>query len=589
MKVGIYVRVSTKSQEDNTSLRNQVSRGIKYCEDNNYEYEVFEDIESATKTSRIKFDELYEKLKTKEIGAMYLSHWDRMVRNIEVLLLFQQIVKETNCILIADGIVRDIIGNENDSMNYEFSGLASHWERKQIVRRTNSGKRYKLERGSIVVGLQGIGYKTVYIGKEKQITIDEKESKLIIDLFKTFLRKDCKTYANLMRRLEGMYEKKGGLDKRINSSSIRRLLQDKKYLGIKYIKDTYNFDVKTYKINIGRIIEDELFSDVQAKIKIFDSNNNKRNKKGNYLLDNKVYCNGCGDKMWIRNVNGIKKNYIYYMCYTNSERDKRFGGVKKLKRLELGKNYGCDYINGNIINLEVLDDIIWKYLFDVLRNTSYLKSEYKRKYDGNVLLNSKQVGKLNYYKKKLLDIDDRIKLVLNKFIDGKLTNSQKDILVDGMELNRLEIIKNVNELELEVDNFSKIKNDVVMSYLEYLEVDLEREYSVNRFGDRYEFINKYISRIGVEVCDDEIKEGKKNKNFNIFINLKFELDDDDYDSISKIKNTIKQNYNLYVLNNKISQFDVLIHKTLILLKITIKLSIHSKNQVFSKITNIKIN
>jgi hypothetical protein len=330
------------------------------------------------------------------------------------------------------------------------------------------------------------------------------------------------------------------------------LLQDRKYLGIKYIKDTYNFDVKTYKINIGRIIEDELFDDVQAKIKLFKSSNNKRNRKGNYLLDTKVYCNGCGDKMWSRNVNGMMKSYLYNMCYTNSERDSRGGGVKKLKKIELGKSYGCNYVDGNTINLEVLDEVVWKYLFDILRNTNYLKSEYKRKYEGNVVLNSKQVGKLGYYKKKLLDVDNRIKLVLNKYIDGKLTNSQKDILVDGMELNRLEITKNINELELEVDNFSKIKNDVVMSYLEYLEIDLEREYNVNRFGDRYEFINKYISKIGVEVCDDKIKEGKKNKNFNIFINLKFELDEDNFDSISKIKNNMKQNYNLYVLNNKIA-------------------------------------
>jgi hypothetical protein len=69
-------------------------------------------------------------------------------------------------------------------------------------------------------------------------------------------------------------------------------------------------------------------------------------------------------------------------------------------------------------------------LFDVLRNTNYLKSEYKRKYDGNVLLNSKQVGKLSYYKKKLLDIDDRIKLVLNKFIDGKLTGETSEVITD---------------------------------------------------------------------------------------------------------------------------------------------------------------
>ena len=41
MKVGIYIRVSSLSQEDNSSLENQTTLGIEFCKRSNYEYEVF--------------------------------------------------------------------------------------------------------------------------------------------------------------------------------------------------------------------------------------------------------------------------------------------------------------------------------------------------------------------------------------------------------------------------------------------------------------------------------------------------------------------------------------------------------------------
>jgi DNA invertase Pin-like site-specific DNA recombinase len=585
MKLGIYCRVSTENQQDNTSIQSQIDDGIRFCEKNGYEYEIFSEIESGALVDRDALQQLYFKIKNKELDGICLFNYDRLSRDKRVEIAFEDIIRETGCKVYVNGIEKDIIHNESDYHDYAWRTFYSGIERRQIRTRVSNGKRIRLEKGEILVGMYGICYEKI----NGKIVIIEKEKKLIVDLYKTFLRKDCKTYSNLIKRLEGMYESKGGLDKRINSSSIKRLLSNVNFCGVKRVKNTYAGVVSYYDINIGEIVSKDLFDAVQNKLNIFKSNNNKRNKKGSYLLDNKVYCKGCNDKMWIRNVNGKKKNYLYYMCYTNSERNSRFGGVKKLKRIELGEDYGCSYLDGNVINLNILDEVVWEYLFKVLKNTKHLKNEYQKKYNTNKVLNSKQVGKLSYYKKKLLDYDKRIKIILNKFIDGELTKLEKDVLVGGIEENRLEMMKHVSELELEINNFSGIDSDVVLNYLEYLEIDLEREYSVNRFGDRYEFINKYIDKIGVEVYDGELNEGKRNKNYNIFINLKFELDEDDYDSILKIKNNMKQNYNLYVLENKISYSYTLMHKILLVLQITINLSIHSKNKVFSKITNIKIN
>ena len=38
MKIGIYCRVSSESQSENTSLPKQIENGKKFCNDNDYQY-----------------------------------------------------------------------------------------------------------------------------------------------------------------------------------------------------------------------------------------------------------------------------------------------------------------------------------------------------------------------------------------------------------------------------------------------------------------------------------------------------------------------------------------------------------------------
>ena len=53
MKIGLYLRVSTENQKNNTSLSYQKTLGIDFCKRSNYEYEIFEDVESGGKYNRL--------------------------------------------------------------------------------------------------------------------------------------------------------------------------------------------------------------------------------------------------------------------------------------------------------------------------------------------------------------------------------------------------------------------------------------------------------------------------------------------------------------------------------------------------------
>ena len=89
-RLGIYCRVSSKKQMDNTSLNNQKVKGIEYCERNNYDYEVFSDIVSGRVINRDDLNKLFQKIYDKELDGIILYEYDRLQRdNKELLIEFE--------------------------------------------------------------------------------------------------------------------------------------------------------------------------------------------------------------------------------------------------------------------------------------------------------------------------------------------------------------------------------------------------------------------------------------------------------------------------------------------------------------------
>ena len=64
MKVGIYCRVSSDKQKDNTSLQSQKELGIKFCKEKNFKYEVFSEVVSGKMvgSNRQMFSKLEKKI-----------------------------------------------------------------------------------------------------------------------------------------------------------------------------------------------------------------------------------------------------------------------------------------------------------------------------------------------------------------------------------------------------------------------------------------------------------------------------------------------------------------------------------------------
>ena len=151
MRIGIYCRVSSLNQKsEGYSIDNQRVRGIDYCDKMGYDYEIFEDVVSGSKVSRIGLDELFGKILMGDINGILLYEWSRLVRDKRLMVKLEDLLKEKkDCKVIVDGKERDIIEDDGDRIEYEVGGFLSSYERFRLMKRVKDGSINRMKDGYV--------------------------------------------------------------------------------------------------------------------------------------------------------------------------------------------------------------------------------------------------------------------------------------------------------------------------------------------------------------------------------------------------------------------------------------------------------
>ena len=565
MKIGIYCRVSTINQVEKSSLTTQKKMGIEFCERKGFKYEVFNDVISGTKINRIELGKLVEKLYNKELEGIWLYNWDRLQREKRVSIYFEDILQDTKCKLFVDNIERDIINSESDRMDYEFRGVMNNLELRNIRRRMSVGLKHKLSKDEVFLGVIPVGYKKV----NGKLVVDEIEGKLIEDCFKMYLFKGVDNYRDLIRKLKLKYN---DLDNRINEKSLSRILNDEKYKGIYY----QEYDGENFELNIGRIVGDEIFDEVNKKIE-YNKGKRKGNTKRDYLFKGMVYCGSCLNKMWIRGI----ENYRYYYCKEKDKRERQ-NFDDRFEKLYSG---GCNCINENKIETNRFEKVCWDLLFEVLSNNKKVREKYYKKYDKKVEDKNEFGGKLKYYSQQIENEEKKRLDILNLLLEGKIDVSEKDLMNKDLDIR----IEKIKEKKIGVEKeFNRLeKSEEILNYVDNFRIDLNNKYNLKRFEDKKRFVDKYIK--GIEVIYDGKNEEKRKKYlFNLHLNI-FDFDfikKDENDYINDFNNRLDGNneFKVYTSNLKSMYFYDLIYKNVFNIKFSLSL-IEDKNRVLS-INNI---
>ena len=538
IKVGIYCRISTSNQSKNTSLLSQKLLGIEYCEINNYDYEVFEEIESGGKYEREEFLLLENKVKSGEIKGVWVYDNDRLSRDVGVGQKISKLITDNNCKLFIkfDEVKLEI---SSDRFGYNMRSVMSDYERMRIKERMDIGKGRLIKDGG-KLGNVGLGYKR----ENKKIIIDNEESKIIKDVFNLFLHKLVKSYGDTFRRLELKYKEK--LKGKLSSSSVGRILNDRKYLGV------YRgfLEGVEYEINIGRIISDEVFEKVKKKI-IYCKGLRKSNVVEEYLLKGKVKCKDCNENMWILGgSDGVNdKRYRYYYCGRDKKNER---GLKRGDEISK-KCISRENLN-NKINRDKLENIVWNVLFEVLNNSDEVKKEYYNRWKNDKGSKDRFSSNLFHLNEKLNGYKEKLIISTKKNIEGLIDDEVYIEIKNIYEKDLNEINTQINHLK---DEKSKSQNiESIDGYLELMKSDLVRDIKIDRFKDKRRIIEKYIESIKVKY----IKKFNNYKEYDIVLNMYL----NDGDLIGEKREIVIENdknkYNFYILKFKSTQIQFLIYK-----------------------------
>ncbi|WP_119079742.1 recombinase family protein [Chitinophaga alhagiae] len=306
----LYIRVSTDEQaQKGYSQRSQEEKLNKYCKDNHIEIAqtIFED-HSAKNFNRPGWSVMLKQLnssKASRPNLILFTRWDRFSRNtanayymitrLEKMGIEPQATDQPldmaipeNKVLLAMYIVTAEVENDRRSLNI-----------KQGI--------YKAKKEGRYMGKAPIGYVNISMPDgRKAIVPREPEATLIRKTFETFEETTS---------VRSLY--KTALQKGLKCSlnAFFNMLQNPVYCGrirLPSIEGKTNYKVPGVHIPI---ISEELFFQVQSRIKHRDNKYIKQNANSELMFKDSLHCPICLKKLSGSGSTGRSKRYFYYHCY----------------------------------------------------------------------------------------------------------------------------------------------------------------------------------------------------------------------------------------------------------------------------------
>ena len=327
MNIVIYARFSSHNQSEQ-SIEGQLQVCHEYAKANGYSVinEYIDRAISGTTDDRPSFQQMIKDAQKRQFQFILVYQLDRFARNRYDSATYKATLKKSGVRVIS---ARENISDDASGVLMEavLEGMAEYYsvELSQKIRR---GMALNAEKGLVIGGQICLGYHVV----DKRFIIDSAEADIVRKIFEMYLNR--RTMAEIIRYLND-HQVKTSQGNLYNKSSIRRILTNKRYIGI------YSYKGKEYTDYVPRIIDDQTFSEVQIML--------QKNKKAparakaiedQYLLTTKLFCGHCHCGMvGVSGTSASGRYYQYYQCVTQ----RQHGDCKK-------KSVPKDYIEDVVVN-----------------------------------------------------------------------------------------------------------------------------------------------------------------------------------------------------------------------------------------------
>jgi len=262
----IYARTSSPNQKFNHSIKEQVERCWKYCEDRGWavKFVFVDECQSGGSIERPKFQLMLQKAEAGKFDVIIFWKLDRFCRSLVDLVNIERVLREREIGLCS---VTEYLDTTTSVGRFNFRNLASVAE----LEREMIGERAR-------IGLYGLAKEHKWpnphppFGYDKKedgtLVVNREEAKLVQWIFKRYIKTKSMDQVAFELNKRGIPTKKG---REWNARAVRDVLTGGLYVG------KYKVAGVEEQVEECRIIEDQLFGNVnELRIRYENGNETER-------------------------------------------------------------------------------------------------------------------------------------------------------------------------------------------------------------------------------------------------------------------------------------------------------------------------
>lgn len=313
LKVAAYCRVSTDSDEQATSYETQVEHYTSYIQ-KNHDWEfagIFADdgIRGTNTKKRDEFNRMISECFAGKIDMIITKSISRFARNTLDCLKYIRQLKEKNIPVFFEKENINTMDTKGEVLLTIMASLAQQ-ESQSLSQNVKLGLQYRYQNGQVQVNHNRfLGYTKDENG---HLVIEPNEAEIVKRIFREYLQGASLRQIGMGLEADGILTAAG--NDKWHPESLKKILQNEKYIGDALLQKTYTVDFLTKKRvknngivpqyyvtdNHEAIIPRELFMRVQEEMQRRANLHSGKNRKkrvysSKYALSSIVYCSKCGD------------------------------------------------------------------------------------------------------------------------------------------------------------------------------------------------------------------------------------------------------------------------------------------------------
>ena len=241
LRVAAYCRVSTDNEKQASSYEAQIQHYEEFIK-TNPEWEFVgvyadEGISATNTKKRDQFNAMIEDCKQGKIDMIFTKSISRFARNTLDCLQYIRLLKEINIPVFFEKESINTMDAKGEVLITIMASLAQQ-ESESLSKNTKMGIQYRFQQGKVLVNARNfLGYDK---DEEGHLIINPAEAEIIKRIFREYLEGfSCQKIARGLER-DGILTSRG--NSRWHDSTVRKILENEKYMGDALLQKTYTID-----------------------------------------------------------------------------------------------------------------------------------------------------------------------------------------------------------------------------------------------------------------------------------------------------------------------------------------------------------